>query len=83
MLVVYAIESPAYLIWNPRTKRLVRTRNVDFDELAAAGYTVMGERNSSNNKSGDDSEDDGGGVVHPHRDSFDSESGEQRGLRTC
>ncbi len=75
MLVVYAIDSPAYLIWNPRTKRLVRSRNVDFDELAGAGSTVMGERTSSNNKSGDDSDDDGGGVVHSHRDSFDSKSG--------
>ncbi len=51
------LESLAYLNWNPRTKRLVRSRNVDFDELAAAGSTVRGERTLSNNKSGDDSED--------------------------
>ena len=77
MFVGYALDSPVYLIWNPRTKRLVRSCNVEFNELAVAGSTVMGERTSSNNKSGDDSNDDGGGVVQPHRDSFDNESGEQ------
>ena len=77
MFVTYALDSLAYLIWNPRSKCLVLSRNVDCDELAVAGSTVMWERTSSNNKSGDDSDDGGGGVVHPHLDSFDSESGEQ------
>jgi hypothetical protein len=43
VFVGYALDSPVYLIWNPRTQRLVRSRNVVFDELSTVGFTVMGE----------------------------------------
>ena len=33
VFVGYALDSPAYLIWNSATKRVIRSRNVEFDEL--------------------------------------------------
>ena len=74
VFVGYALDSPAYLIWNPRTRRLVRSRNVVFDELISAGSTVMGERMPLLHDCCDDSDDDGGATVQLIGDSL---SGEQ------
>ena len=37
-----ALDSQAYLVWNPRTKRLVCSRNVEFGELAVVSSTDKG-----------------------------------------
>ncbi len=60
----YALDSPSYLIWIPRTRRMVRSRNVVFDELFAASSTVMRERRMSLlHVNCDDLYDDGGAAV--------------------
>jgi hypothetical protein len=43
----YALDPPAYLVWNPRTQRLVRSRNLKFDELAVVSSTIMGKKMQS------------------------------------
>ena len=64
VFVGYALDSLAYLIWNPTTQRLVRSRNVVFDELSAASFAVMGERRMPLlHDNCDDSDDDGGAAV--------------------
>jgi hypothetical protein len=83
VFIGHTLDSPAYLIWIPRRKRLVHSRNVDFDELADASSTIMGERTSSNNNSGDDLDDDGGGGVYPHRDSEKKERKKSLTMRAC
>jgi hypothetical protein len=41
LFVGYALDSPVYLVWNPRTRRLVRSRNVKFYELAVVSSSFM------------------------------------------
>jgi hypothetical protein len=33
VFVGYALDSPSYLVWNLKTRRLIRSRNVEFNEL--------------------------------------------------
>jgi hypothetical protein len=64
MSVGYTLDSLAYLIWNPRTRRLVRSRKVVFDELSIVGSTVMGEsRMPLLHVYCDDSDDDDGAAM--------------------
>ena len=53
----------------------MRSRNVEFDELATVGSIVMGER--SFHETSEDSDNDDGATVQPHEDTADSQSGEQ------
>jgi hypothetical protein len=43
VFVGYATESPAWLVFNPATRRLVSTRNAVFDKAAVLS---MGESNA-------------------------------------
>jgi hypothetical protein len=43
VFVAYASESPAWLVYNPATRRVVSSRNVVFDEAAVLS---MGESNA-------------------------------------
>ena len=71
----YALDSPTYLVCNPRTRRWVRSRNLVFDVLATVGSIVMEER--SFHETSEDSDNDDGATVQPHEDTADSQSGEQ------
>ena len=42
--VGYATDSPVWLVYNPRTRRVERSRNVDFDEMALMGSVSVGEK---------------------------------------
>ncbi len=69
VFVGYALNSPTYLVWNPRTRRLVRSRNVELDGLATMGSIVMGER--SFYETSEDSDNDDRATVQPHEDIAD------------
>jgi hypothetical protein len=78
VFVGYALDTPAYLFWNPRTQRLVRSRNVKFDELAVVSSTVMGGKMQSLHENDYDSDAyDHGATVQPYEDQASSQSGEQ------
>ena len=44
VFVGYAADSPVWLVYNPRTRRVERSRNVDFDEMALMGSVSVGEK---------------------------------------
>ena len=44
IFVGYATDSPVWLVYNPRTRRVERSRNVDFDEMALMGSVSVGEK---------------------------------------
>ena len=44
IFVSYAADSPVWLVYNPRTRRVERSRNVDFDEMALMGSVSVGEK---------------------------------------
>jgi hypothetical protein len=75
VFVGYALDSPAYLAWNPTTRRMVRSRNVEFDELATVGSIVIGKRFF--HETSEDSDNNDGATVKPREDTADSQSGEQ------
>ena len=68
----YALDSPTYLGWNPRTHCLVRSRKVKFDELAAVSSTFTGEKMQSLHENDNDSDDDRGATVQPYEDQASS-----------
>jgi hypothetical protein len=47
VFVGYAYESPAWLVWNPATRRVLRSRNVVFDEASvlSMGESIAEQRN--------------------------------------
>ncbi len=70
VFVGYALDSPTYLVWNPTTRRLVRSHNVEFDELEIVGSIVMGERFF--HETSEDSDNDDGATIQPHKSTADS-----------
>jgi hypothetical protein len=69
VFVGYALDSPAYLVWNLKTWRLIRSRNVEFNELVVLGSTVMGGRMSTFHEDKDDDDDDDVASPKPHEES--------------
>jgi hypothetical protein len=62
VFVGYAPDSPVWLIYNPASRRVVRSRNVTFDEQAVISAS-MGEVYVSNDTLGD-GDSDGNDVEH-------------------
>ncbi len=75
VFVGYALDSPAYLLWNLKTRRLVRSRIVELNERAVVGSTVIGERMSTLHKDKDYDDNDDVAEPIPHEESSDSQSG--------
>lgn len=63
VFVGYALDSKAWLVYNPKTRQVVRSRNVVFDEAAvmAPASNIMGEMAPAG--AGDDEDDDDGAGV--------------------
>ena len=75
VFVGYAPDSPAWLVYNPATRRMIRSRNVRFNEHAVIS---MGEKSSSVELV--DADEDGPHACNPdaaESEEDDNDSGEQ------
>ena len=72
VFVGYALDSPSHLVWNLRTRSLVRSHNVEFNELAVVSSTIMGQKMQSLHENDYDSDDDRGATVQTYEDQASS-----------